>query len=319
MKIVKCDARVIDEPNPLKKVELVGRTCYKSEDKITDDSCYSFVSRLISRQHYAMLEHAELTYEIECSQLPDEFMLIPFARISSKHVGGVKYYYVTVSLSHLYRQLDLSNPISQSIMQSMKALYLSKYVEHNNDATNTDEYCIGKNELEADMTIRLLPNVQAIRNFCKEDWDLHASCTIKLITDRGVSHEAVRHRCSVAQESTRYCLYSNDKFGGQLSYVLPSTLESWPDEAKDLYMKELEHDEQVYIQLTNEYGLSAQQARAVLNNSTKTDVILTMPVYQWKHFFAVRAHGETGAPHPDMKEVAIKAKKAFLSWENMNY
>ena len=141
-------------------------------------------------------------------------------------------------------------------------------------------------------------------------WDAHGSYTFKFICDRGVSHELVRHRCSFAQESTRYCNYSSEKFGREIQFIKPSTFDSWDEKAQKEFINQLECAESSYLYLSD-LGLSPQQARAVLPNALKTEVVMTAPVYQWKHFFDLRSKGTTGAPHPDMKVVADMAYEMF--------
>ncbi len=131
----------------------------------------------------------------------------------------------------------------------------------------------------------------------------HASMTVKFIVDRGVSHELVRHRLfSFAQESTRYCNYSKDKFGKEITVIRPLWLQD--DLARDLWETACDSAEKAYFRLLDE-GWSPQQARAVLPNSLKTEVVITGNMREWRHFFRLRAAGTTGTPHPQMAEVAI--------------
>ena len=178
----------------LRLIELAGRTCYKSEDRITDDSAEGFVSRMVASNHGAMLEHAHVTVKVTC--------------------------------------------------------------------------------------------------------------------DRGVTHEIVRHRlASYAQESTRYCNYSKDKFGAQITFIDPSMgfviegkdytkeqmgaiLREWEDACKDA--------ERHYMRML-ELGCSPQMARSVLNNSTKTEIVITMNLREWRHFLSLRT---PATAHPQMREIA---------------
>ena len=137
----------------------------------------------------------------------------------------------------------------------------------------------------------------------------HFSFSVKFIVDRGVSHELVRHRvASFAQESTRYCNYS--KSGG-IAFIRPCffvedsvEMDNWVDSC----MKA----EQLY----NDFiliGRSPQEARAVLPNSLKTEVVMTANLREWRHFFSLRACGSTGKPHPQMLEVAVPLLKEVKS------
>lgn len=187
MKVISPHVEILtplDGQAVLKHIELCGRVCYKSEDKITDTSAAAFVAGIIKRGHEAVLEHFNIT--------------------------------------------------------------------------------------------------------------------AKFICDRGVSHEIVRHRlASYCQESTRYCNYSKDGFGGEITVIRPNFLvegsEGWR------YWKEAcQTAEQHYFELLN-WGCSPQGARAVLPNSLKTEVVMTANLREWRHFFKLRT---ASTAHPQMQEVA---------------
>ena len=132
----------------------------------------------------------------------------------------------------------------------------------------------------------------------------HASMTVRFVVDRGVSHELVRHRLfSFAQESTRYCNYSNEKFGSEITVIKPCFYQEYSEEY-DLWKAAMENAEYKYFQLLNA-GSTPQEARSVLPNSLKTEVVVTGNMREWRHFFKLRAAGITGAPHPQMMEVAV--------------
>lgn len=132
----------------------------------------------------------------------------------------------------------------------------------------------------------------------------HAYITVKFICDRGVSHELVRHRiASFAQESTRYCNYSKDKFGNEITVIEPAF---WDKDMEKYWMwkASCEQAEKYYFSLL-EIGATPQEARSVLPNSLKTEIIVTMNIREWRHFFDLRACGKTGKPHPQMLELTI--------------
>lgn len=129
----------------------------------------------------------------------------------------------------------------------------------------------------------------------------HAGMTVRFTIDRGVSYEIVRHRmASFAQESTRYCNYSADKFGNEITVIRPLWLKD--DLARDLWEKACENAEDAYFSLLRE-GWTPEQARCVLPNSLKTEIVVTANMREWRHMLKLRAIGTTGAPHPQMKEV----------------
>lgn len=138
----------------------------------------------------------------------------------------------------------------------------------------------------------------------------HASATLRFICDRGVTHELVRHRiASYSQESTRYCNYSHGKFGGGIKVIDLATgfgydLDNPQDRAKYAeWMEAMEDAEGHYMKML-ELGATPQEARSVLPSSTKTEIVVTMNIREWRHFVRLRYLGTTGAPHPQMREVA---------------
>lgn len=189
MKIIKPDVEFItpvDGAIILKRLEECGRVCYKSEDKITEDSAPKFVAGIIKRGHEAVLEHC--------------------------------------------------------------------------------------------------------------------SFTVKFICDRGVSHEIVRHRlASYCQESTRYCNYSKEGFGSEITVIEPCFFNPYSSEYGTWEIA-CRQAEKFYFDLINHYGCTPQEARSVLPNSLKTEVVMTANIREWRHFLKLRC---SPAAHPQMREVAL--------------
>jgi thymidylate synthase (FAD) len=126
----------------------------------------------------------------------------------------------------------------------------------------------------------------------------HVSFSVRFIVDRGVSHELVRHRiASFSQESTRYCNYGNSK---EITVIKPLFWAPFSMEY-DLWKRTCMHDERVYLSLIDN-GATPQEARSVLPNSLKTEVIMSADLREWRHFLKLRA---AKAAHPQMQEVAI--------------
>jgi thymidylate synthase (FAD) len=129
----------------------------------------------------------------------------------------------------------------------------------------------------------------------------HEKISAKIICDRGVSHEIVRHRiASYSQESTRYCNYAGEKFGGELTFIKPCY---WPEEsaAFGLWQAQMAAAEQCYLALLAQ-GAAPEQARAVLPGSLKTELVMTMNLREWRHFLRLRT---SAAAHPQMRELAV--------------
>ena len=133
----------------------------------------------------------------------------------------------------------------------------------------------------------------------------HSSLSVKFVVDRGVSHELVRHRiASFAQESTRYCNYSKDKFGNEITVIEPCF---WNEDTGfyECWKVSCEQSERYYFELLNG-GATPQQARTVLPNSLKTEITITANYREWRNFFKLRT---AEASHPQMREVTIPLLK----------
>lgn len=153
---------------------------------------------------------------------------------------------------------------------------------------------------------------------------------VKFVCDRGVSHEIVRHRlASYAQESTRYCNYSKDKFDNQITYIIPEWLElneGTYDQLKienseaDYWFNHMLWSEKTYNYLVTQTNIktenvdkrlrkwSPQEARSVLPNSLKTEINVKMNLREWRHFFKLRC---ANAAHPQMRELTIPLLEEF--------
>lgn len=128
----------------------------------------------------------------------------------------------------------------------------------------------------------------------------HVSLTFRVVCDRGVSHEIVRHRiASYSQESTRYCNYHSDKFSNELTVIDPLF---WDKNSKQysIWLESIKKCEENYNALI-ELGATPQEARSILPNSLKTEIFMTMNLREWRHFLKLRY---SKSAHPQMVEVA---------------
>ena len=280
MKLIESKAEYIPQTDLYKHIEFCGRTAYKSEDKITENSAKEFVDRLIKSKHGAVLEHGTV------------YLIIPEREQK-------RYEYT----------LLICNPYTKAIL-------------HDRDCYITTNYRV---IIENDIT-HMLTYISKPTEFHEKRY------TIKFTTDRGVSHELVRHRkFSFVQESQRYCNYSKDKFGGEITFIKPSfiTVDELPSNIdinaspkvfKAFILKvAFDSSEKAYFDLIKK-GCTPQEARAILPNATKTEVIMTGFASDWRFFFDLRYYGETGKPHPDMELLAGKAREEFIKagiWEDI--
>lgn len=135
----------------------------------------------------------------------------------------------------------------------------------------------------------------------------HEKVSVRIICDRGVSHEIVRHRiASYSQESTRYCNYYQEKFGREITVIKPLFWKEGSDEYK-LWLKMMENIEKTYNELI-EMGAKAQEARSILPNSLKTEIIVSMNLREWRHFLKLRTSLKA---HPQMREIACRILDDF--------
>lgn len=135
----------------------------------------------------------------------------------------------------------------------------------------------------------------------------HVSVSVRIICDRGVSHELVRHRIAAfSQESTRFCNYGK---AGEVTFIQPCF---WDVNSLEYsrWFQTCAQCERAYLDML-EWGASPQQARSVLPNSLKTEIVVTMNLRQWRHFFKLRALGTAGRPHPQMLEITLPMLEEF--------
>jgi len=137
----------------------------------------------------------------------------------------------------------------------------------------------------------------------------HASVSTRIVCDRGVTHEIVRHRiASYSQESTRYCNYSNDKFGNELTFIEPCFYYDGKEPLRrKIWVKAVERAEAEYLEMVKN-GAPPEEARNILPNSLKTEIIMTANMRAWRHFFKLRLSNKA---HPQMREVAYLLLNVF--------
>lgn len=250
----------------------VGYTCYKTEKEITPEIAEEFINGLITRGHGAMLEHGTVYLKTVWRESTE-----------GEYAWDEKVAYIKYK----------SNPYSKvhcEVVGEDHIFYIT-----------TNYRVLVENNWLKDLRFLCEPTEYHIKRY-----------TVKFITDRGVSHELVRHRTmSFAQESTRYCNYSKDKFGSKVTYIRPSWYGYATPEQIRIFENYLNYTQQTYFKLL-EQGWSAQQARQVLPNALKTEIVVTGFIDNWVHFFNLRALGKTGYPHPDMLNLALPLYNAFI-------
>ena len=328
IKIVKPNAVLIDDMPPYQKIERCGRTCYKSEASITEDSALKFVKNMIEHQHTAMLEHAHIYMRVNESVMllvrkwletdataerPNNS--VPYLNITAIRHKNYKYSYVSGSFRTF---INIFNRYFDNYDENygMNALYIelsraypdifgSKEPTAKNVDKTSDAVKWKQGVILFDNAQNLIDDVRRMTDTPKSTDTIiakHVIHSIIFTCDRGVSHEFVRHRpCSFAQESTRYCNYAKDKFGNEITVIKPCFYEEGSNEY-EVWKHSCEQSEASYFDLIKN-GSTPQQARSVLPNSLKTEIVITATEDEWQHIINLRQIGTTGAPHPQIKEV----------------
>lgn len=300
MRAIQPYAEILDigDTDVLQKIEMVGRTCYKSTENIKEGSDEKFVANLIERGHEAMLEHTSFCFEIDygvyrfmkdmIQVLSDECGYKSFMRFTCEErvlmSGNVR------AWRDLFRNMTLYTGIPvcfKNFIQANPVLFPEFQEDFNFIPVFIGSICsVHVDDLKTE-----------------QEFLTHCDVTVRFVVDRGISHELVRHRpASFAQESTRYCNYSKDKFGGEITFIIPFEF-SFGSPAWKVWKDAMETAESYYLTMTG-MSVPPEWARSVLPNSVKTEVIMTANCAEWKHFFRLRACNSTGKAHPQMLEVS---------------
>lgn len=268
-----------------KQIERCARVCYKSEDKIGEGTAEKMVEMLTKRGHTAMLEHGTV------------YLAMPMETIIPIEANGWGKY--------------TKNPYSKGF----------KICEVN-----------GQKRVAVTTNLRVLVEngwLDDLKYICEPTEYHERRITVRFVCDRGVSHEFVRHRVfSFAQESTRYCNYSKDKFGNEITFIEPCWLDSYNYNGNtygNCFLTALEAAEASYFDLLKKWDdkipdkryktgfrnnpWTPQQARAILPNSLKTELVMTGFISDWKHLFELRTAQNA---HPQMRELAIPLKEMMI-------
>ena len=287
---------------PEQFIEKVGRTCYKSEDKITDDSASKFVTGLVKRGHEAMIEHWSMIFRTSpewYGEILNDWDIL-MHNCSLELEEPLRPYLRFTDWVNMRAWRDYIKACVNSF--DMVPHYLHGMIR--NYPLFFPEY---QDWVPGHFVNNILIPISARDLVSDKERGIHMDVTVKFVCDRGVSHEIVRHRvASFAQESTRYCNYGLDKFGNEITVIRPS----WCEEGSsvyDIWKHGCMENEETYFAMLNE-GATPQEARSVLPNSLKTELIVTMNLNGWDHFFGLRCAPDA---QPDMREVAQMAEFMF--------
>ncbi|MCW5212255.1 FAD-dependent thymidylate synthase, partial [Desulfobulbus sp. TB] len=263
-------------------------------------SAIPFVTKMAEHGHNSVLEMGVVTLEITCTdqkQITDFFLLQP----RYLHIDRTADILLFTGSIRSFRELLLFHPENVVVRAACAFLnkrhpYFFKGVVPEDGLAPASDASVTVRKVELDKVDRLPP-----KGLLK-----HRHIAVKFIVNRAVTHEIVRHRlCSVLQESQRYCRYSDDKFGSEVSFIKPMFFSEESPEYK-LWEKAMQETEQFYLQLLA--SSTPQAARTVLPNSCKTELILYANLKEWQHIFHLRT---TKAAEPSMREVMIPLQENF--------
>lgn len=351
MKVIKAGHQILTPESVTKHIERIARVCYKSEDKISEGTDIKMVRSLINRQHMAMLEHSSICVEVdaltyyEIWNTVDYFRTHTFESSNRSREKRPERMYLRMTDLKVCDDREMcahdanGGTIRYLISGNIRAWYeaMVQFVKHEGfpmhvytvleDATGGPEGVfkyMDRNDPNGEMfTIydvedlnerprwaKLVPDITVLTP--GERW-IHEDISVLFQVDRGVTHEMVRMRdCSFAQESTRYCNYSNGKFGSEITVIEPCFWKEGTLEYHEWYESCLA-DERRYVHLVNDLHAQPQQARTVLPQSTKAEIVMTTNLREWWHILNLRACDTTGPAHPQMKEVMVPLLKDFLA------
>ena len=306
MKLIESSVEILPQEKGLigayKQCEIAGRTAYRSLDKMTNDSAKRFVEAMCKSNHGAVLEHGAIyLYFSYCSPMNDAN------------------YTKLVNIRLFYEK----NPYSKVVIKTEDNYKMDVYI-------TTNCRVIFENDRNDDL-----------KYLCEPTNHHEKRITTRFICSRSIAQEITRHRTmSFLMESQRYVGCNREKFGGEITYIIPEWVKTRTfyvadcidpltntsnsyildentivdtirihmlalDRAVNCWWESLKKAEEDYMYLlTDECGLKAEEARSVLPNDCKTELVMTGFVSDYQHFFDLRSKGTTGKPHPDIKVLA---------------
>ena len=283
----------LDQQGLAVRIEYSGRICYKSEDKIDQDSAVPFVRKMAEHGHNSVLEMGVVSLKVTYG---DQDLLQELYATQPRylHIDALDSNSLLITGSvRAFREMLMFHPGCR-LVNGMADFLAGRH-----------PYFFGS--ITPESGLRPVPEVSVTKVPLEEIDQLppelrlkHRHVGVKFVVNRAVTHEIVRHRpCSFLQESQRYCRYADDKFGSEVTFIRPMFYEEGTAEFA-LWRKAMEETENIYLQLL--HTSSPQAARTVLPNSCKTELIVYANLQEWKHIFRLRT---SKAAEPSMREVMI--------------
>lgn len=303
MKIIQPEAHILPVTcDILKHVERCGRIAYKSENAISDGSDVRFIQDIINRGHESVLEHGNYVF-----LLPDNTYEYTINMYTGYEFGVDAKNGISGRIR--FSQFNYNNGIVSGNIRAWRDFI--RVIQRNRDNVPAwMSHAFYNNPAFEDLGLEFERGefIQLQReDLTQKEADIHWTETVHFVCSRAISHELVRHRAlSPTQESQRFCNYSKGKFGGEITFIEP--LWTKDDELqRRLWSNTMEMLEDGYLGFL-QVGRQSQEAREVLPNSTKTELVMTGTLGEWKHFFNLRCADDA---HPEMRRIAVPLKAEF--------
>ena len=288
----------LDQESLAVRIERCGRLCYKSEDKITEDSAPPFIRRILKHGHNSVAEMAVLTLKVSPASEADVTKLCG-ALPKYLHIDRVEKDLLISASVRAFRELYQAHP-NLKIVKGITGYLHTRHPLFFEDIV--PEKGIVR---QGGMVVEKIP-LDEIEQLPAYLLAKHRFIAVSFTVNRAVTHEMVRHRpCGFLQESQRYCRYSENKFGNQLTFIKPLFYKDDSEEYR-LWEEAMVESERIYLKLLE--TSTPQAARTVLPNACKTELIVYANLLQWVHMFKLRT--SKGAD-PSMREVMIPLLAEF--------
>jgi len=288
----------LDRQSLAVRIEACGRVCYKSEDKITPQSAEPFIRGIIKHGHNSVMEMGVLTVRVAAEKdasLEQIFQTQPRFLV----VDRVDAHLLISGSVRAFRELYQGHS-AVPVVQAIAACLSSRHPLFFEDLARE-----GKIQAPAGIQVEKV-RLDEVDALAPELLARHRHLAVKFYVNRAITHEIVRHRpCSYLQESQRYCRYSQDKFGSEVTFIKPMFFEEESEEYR-LWETAMLETEKMYLKLLR--TSSPQAARTVLPNSCKTELITYANLVEWHHIFRLRT---STAAEPSMREVMNPLLKKF--------
>lgn len=295
MRIIEPSVTILDELDQQSlpvRIEFCGRICYKSEHRIDGESAIPFVRRMAEHGHNSVLEMGVITFHLTSPtrELIDDFFFCQPKYLHIDRLGATELLVTGSVRAFIEMAMQHSaDAVAMAMVQRLKTDHPYFF------ETRTIPPC----PQTSAVNLRKVPLAE-IEQLPQQQLGRHRFLAVKFIVNRAVTHELVRHRpCTFLQESQRYCRYSADKFGNEVTFIKPLFFdETSPEYA--IWKQSMEAMEEQYLRLLQ--TTTPQAARTVLPNSCKTEIIVYANLAEWKHILALRT---SAAAEPSMREVMI--------------